>query len=358
VGDSLESVTIVAWNVHQFFKDPLRLFAANVLFPIPDALAFTDHRLLPSLVVAPVIWTTGNAVLATNLATFAACVFAAMAARHAALRLGLDALAAWTVGALYGFHSYQINEGPRLNIVSHGFLPLALLSLVELLKTGERRHAWWLAAWMLLQGLASNYHLLYAALVVAIVLAGFALRAPGLALRRLATLASRHGSGARGAARLRLLAAALMDVTETRMRRVLAALPRGRWRAEDLLDDDGRGTCDVRIAVTLTLGGGRARVDLTRSAPQTDGPVNAVPAVTRAAVAYVVLCVVGEMPVVEPGPGEVRVALRTSGVNPSDVKARGGSRPMLASPRQRKSPPACRCRLRENTAVTRAVAWR
>ena len=41
--------------------------------------------------------------------------------------------------------------------------------------------------------------------------------------------------------------------------------------------------------------------------------------------------VVGEMPAVEPGPGEVRVALKTSGVNPSDVKARGGSRPMLAS---------------------------
>jgi NADPH2:quinone reductase len=37
------------------------------------------------------------------------------------------------------------------------------------------------------------------------------------------------------------------------------------------------------------------------------------------------------MPAVEPGPGEVRVALKTSGVNPSDVKARGGSRPMLAS---------------------------
>ena len=41
--------------------------------------------------------------------------------------------------------------------------------------------------------------------------------------------------------------------------------------------------------------------------------------------------VVGEMPAVEPGHGEVRVALKASGVNPSDVKARAGSRPMLAS---------------------------
>ena len=39
---------------------------------------------------------------------------------------------------------------------------------------------------------------------------------------------------------------------------------------------------------------------------------------------------VGEMPAAEPGPGQVRVAVKASGVNPSDVKARAGSRPMLA----------------------------
>jgi NADPH2:quinone reductase len=38
----------------------------------------------------------------------------------------------------------------------------------------------------------------------------------------------------------------------------------------------------------------------------------------------------GEVATPEPGPGEVRVRLRTSGVNPSDWKARSGSRPMIA----------------------------
>ena len=40
--------------------------------------------------------------------------------------------------------------------------------------------------------------------------------------------------------------------------------------------------------------------------------------------------VVGDMPDPEPGPGEVRVKLASSGVNPSDWKARMGSRPMIA----------------------------
>ncbi|MGH8518097.1 MAG: NADPH:quinone reductase, partial [Panacagrimonas sp.] len=41
-----------------------------------------------------------------------------------------------------------------------------------------------------------------------------------------------------------------------------------------------------------------------------------------------------EMPTPEPGPGEVRVRLVTSGINPSDVKTRGGARTkVLAFPR-------------------------
>lgn len=36
----------------------------------------------------------------------------------------------------------------------------------------------------------------------------------------------------------------------------------------------------------------------------------------------------GDLPVPEPGPGEVRVKLAISGVNPSDVKSRAGSRPV------------------------------
>nr|MCU0946075.1 NADPH:quinone reductase [Rubritepida sp.] len=40
--------------------------------------------------------------------------------------------------------------------------------------------------------------------------------------------------------------------------------------------------------------------------------------------------VYGEMPTPNPRPGEVLVRLAASGVNPSDWKARGGSRPMIA----------------------------
>ena len=44
-GDPAESVYLVAWNVHQFWSDPARLFHANILHPATNALTLTDHRL-------------------------------------------------------------------------------------------------------------------------------------------------------------------------------------------------------------------------------------------------------------------------------------------------------------------------
>src|SRR5688500_11984758 len=189
VGDSLESAYIVAWNVRQAFRAPARLFDANVLHPHRGALAFTDHRLAPSLAVAPLMWATKNPILAANVAVALACLLAAAGGRRLALVLGASEVAAWAAGALYGFHTYQVNEAPRLNIVSHGFIPFALAELVLHLRTGERRRAANVAGLMLLQGMSSNYHLLYGALLLAIVVVAAVLAAPREIAPRLPWLA-------------------------------------------------------------------------------------------------------------------------------------------------------------------------
>jgi hypothetical protein len=188
VGDSLESVYIVAWNVHQLFRDPAHLFDANILYPVDDSLALTDHRLLPSLLVAPVVWFCGNPVLAYNVALALVLLLAAFGGRHLAKALGIGAVGAWAAGALYAFHTYQINEAPRLNIVAHGFIPFALAELLRYLKSGERVHAWRLAGFGLLQAFCSNYHLLYAAFVLGLVTVAWTVARPRATLRRLPPL--------------------------------------------------------------------------------------------------------------------------------------------------------------------------
>jgi len=110
-----------------------------------------------------------------------------------------------------------------------------------------------------------------------------------------ATGARRLGEWARrrGAAELRRAAALLMDHAERCVRAAIGELPRGTFRFEDALDDDGLTPEPVRIAATLTIGADRVRVDFTGSSPQTAGPVNAVEPVTRAAASYALRCVLG-----------------------------------------------------------------
>lgn len=96
-----------------------------------------------------------------------------------------------------------------------------------------------------------------------------------------------------GVAGARRAMAALQAYSERVTRAALRRLPRGTWRAGDVLDDDGLGTREIPIAVTIRLGGGRAIVDFGGSGPQVRGGVNANYAVTVAAVYYVFRTLIG-----------------------------------------------------------------
>jgi len=79
---------------------------------------------------------------------------------------------------------------------------------------------------------------------------------------------------------------ALQAYSARRMSATLRRLPRGVYRAEDWMDDDGAGTKRIPIRVTIRIGAGRVLVDFAGTAPQVRGGINANYAVTLAAVLY------------------------------------------------------------------------
>ena len=85
----------------------------------------------------------------------------------------------------------------------------------------------------------------------------------------------------------------LLAYTERMTRRLLESLPDGVYRFADALDDDGISSKPVPIQVTVTIAGDQANVDFTGSAPQQQGSVNAVYAITLSAVYYVFRCLIG-----------------------------------------------------------------
>jgi N-methylhydantoinase B len=85
----------------------------------------------------------------------------------------------------------------------------------------------------------------------------------------------------------------LLAYTERMTRRLIASLPDGAYAFTDYLDDDGVRPDPVPITVTVTINGETAKVDFSDSAPQQQGSVNAVYAITLSAVYYVFRCLLG-----------------------------------------------------------------
>lgn len=93
-----------------------------------------------------------------------------------------------------------------------------------------------------------------------------------------------------GAATLRAACAQLLDASEAAMRASIAAMPDGTYEFEDYLDDDGIETGKpVRIHAKIEIKGDTLTVDLSGSAPEVHGPINATFGSSSSAVYFAVM---------------------------------------------------------------------
>ena len=103
-----------------------------------------------------------------------------------------------------------------------------------------------------------------------------------------------------GLARAKAAARELLRYSEEMMRAFLEAVPRGTYRAEDFLDNDGISRKPVKIVAAVSFHkvpghtGHAVTVDFTGSDPQVEGSINAVEAITYSACFYVFRCLLDE----------------------------------------------------------------
>src|SRR3972149_11891416 len=72
--DSLINAWALGWSFHILPRDPLSLFDANIFFPRPDTLAYSEHLFGIILLVWPVFAVTGSLPLAYNVAVLSSFV--------------------------------------------------------------------------------------------------------------------------------------------------------------------------------------------------------------------------------------------------------------------------------------------
>ncbi len=90
---------------------------------------------------------------------------------------------------------------------------------------------------------------------------------------------------------LRAATTAVTNYAERRTRAAIRELPDGEYAFADRLDDDGRGNRALPIRATVTVDDDAVTVDFAGTADATEGPVNAVFAVTASATYYAVRAV-------------------------------------------------------------------
>src|SRR6185436_4594739 len=79
----------LAWDTHAFVHQPLALFDANIFYPLRNTLGLSENLVGSAFIAAPVLWITGNPVLAVNVVSLLSCVLCGLGAYVLSRRLGL-----------------------------------------------------------------------------------------------------------------------------------------------------------------------------------------------------------------------------------------------------------------------------
>src|SRR5690349_18194814 len=137
---------IMASVAHQLPRDPFNLFAANIFYPAPDALAFSEPLILPALLGAPFAWLGASPVFVHNLILIVGFALTAFA--------GCVVIEAWTgslaagllAGSALAFNTHALTRLAHIQGIHIYGLPIALLAIDGLIRGGSFRWAALLAA--------------------------------------------------------------------------------------------------------------------------------------------------------------------------------------------------------------------
>jgi hypothetical protein len=159
-GDPVLNIWILWWNAQ---AAPLteRWWNPPMMWPMPGAMALSEHLLGLSVLATPLQLAGADAVTAYNvclLLTYALSgFFTFLLVRH----LTGSSLAGLCAGLAFGFSPYRAGQLSHIQVLASHWMPLALLGMHAYISTARRS---WLVVFgvsWLLQALSNGYYLLF-----------------------------------------------------------------------------------------------------------------------------------------------------------------------------------------------------
>ena len=165
--DALLNVWITAWEGHQLLTRPLGLFEANIFYPYPRTLAYSELVMGNGLIALPITAASGNPVLGYNVAMLLSFVLSGLGTYLLVLKLTQRRGAALVGGLVFAFCSYRMSNLAQAQLLTTQWLPLALWALHGLMEQPSRRRAVLFVVFSWLQTVSSFYYGILLALTAA-----------------------------------------------------------------------------------------------------------------------------------------------------------------------------------------------
>ena len=166
--DGRWSIWVVSWVAHALTTDPAQLFRANIFYPHPNALAFSEGNIVEGVIGAPAWVLTKNPYTTHNAVFLFAFAQSFIATYYLIRHLTGDRRAAIIAGVLFAFCPFAFARQAHIQLLMVGFLPWAMLAWHRFLARTTVARAIELGLVLSLTGLACAYYGIFAGGMVAI----------------------------------------------------------------------------------------------------------------------------------------------------------------------------------------------
>jgi len=151
----------LAWDVHAFTHQPLRIFDANIYYPLRHTLAYSENLIGSALVAAPILWLTANPVLALNLVSLLSAALCGLGAYVLGRQVGMGAGGAIVCGIVYAFSPPRFLRLDQLHLATIQWVPFGLAALHAYLDGRQSRALRFAALFFSLQALSSGHGVVF-----------------------------------------------------------------------------------------------------------------------------------------------------------------------------------------------------
>ena len=156
----------LAWDTHAFLHQPFHIFDANIYYPFANTLAYSENLIGSALIAAPIIWISGNLVLAMNLTALITCWLCGIGAYLLARKVHISIAGAFICGLIFEFAPPRFFRLGQLHLTAVQWMPFSLAFLHSYLENNRRRDLLIAIGCFSLQALSSGHGAVYLALAI------------------------------------------------------------------------------------------------------------------------------------------------------------------------------------------------